>query len=270
MTTSAHVKRGTPGQVAAEAAGLRWLARATPGGGCPVADVVEVTDDRLTVAWVPSRRPDAAAAASFGARLWRTHASGAAAFGTAPPGAPAVGWIAALPLPFDPSPSWGPWYAVARIQPFLRLARDRGGIDAAGVVVVERLCARLAGDDGELAGPPEPACRLHGDLWAGNVVFGPDPGVAAAGAAGTGWLIDPAAHGGHRETDLAMLALFGLPHLDVALTSYARAAAEAGRPLGRGWHGRVALHQVHPLLVHAALFGGGYGAAAARAASSYA
>ena len=25
-------------------------------------------------------------------------------------------------------------------------------------------------------------------------------------------LIDPAAHGGHRETDLAMLALFGCPH----------------------------------------------------------
>ena len=42
--------------------------------------------------------------------------------------------------------------------------------------------------------------RLHGDLWAGNLLWTADGGV----------LIDPAAHGGHRETDLAMLALFGL------------------------------------------------------------
>src|SRR6478752_4834379 len=48
----------------------------------------------------------------------------------------------------------------------------------------------------------EPASRLHGDLWSGNVLWTAREAV----------LIDPAAHGGHRETDLAMLALFGAPH----------------------------------------------------------
>ncbi|MGO1333748.1 MAG: fructosamine kinase family protein, partial [Cellulosimicrobium funkei] len=66
-------------------------------------------------------------------------------------------------------------------------------------------------------------------------------------------LIDPAAHGGHREADLAMLALFGAPFLDEILAAY-----DAAHPLARGWRHRVALHQVYPVAVHAVLFGGGY------------
>jgi hypothetical protein len=46
--------------------------------------------------------------------------------------------------------------------------------------------------------------RVHGDLWSGNVHIDQD---------GAPWLVDPAAHGGHRETDLAMLALFGFDDL---------------------------------------------------------
>ena len=64
------------------------------------------------------------------------------------------------------------------------------------------------------------------------------------------WVIDPAAHGGHREADLAMLALFGAPHLEAILAAY-----DEHRPLAEGWRDRVGLHQLHPLLVHAALFG---------------
>ena len=66
-------------------------------------------------------------------------------------------------------------------------------------------------------------------------------------------LIDPAAHGGHRETDLAMLALFGLPHLDDVLAAY-----DDERPLRPGWRRRTALHQLYPVGVHAVLFGGHY------------
>ena len=40
-------------------------------------------------------------------------------------------------------------------------------------------------------------------------------------------------------------------------------------PLADGWEERVPLHQLFPLLVHAALFGGGYGARAAEAAARY-
>jgi fructosamine-3-kinase len=71
--------------------------------------------------------------------------------------------------------------------------------------------------------------------------------------AGGAVLIDPAAHGGHRETDLAMLALFGGPHLDTIIDGY-----QHHRPLRDGWRGRIGLHQLYPLLAHVVLFGGGY------------
>ncbi len=117
--------------------------------------------------------------------------------------------------------------------------QDRSDVQA----VIERI--------DELAGPPEPPARLHGDLWSGNVMW----------SGGSAVLIDPSAHGGHRETDLAMLALFGLAKLDVVLDAYQQVA-----PLAPGWRQRVDLHQLYPLLVHATLFGGHYGRAAGSAA----
>ena len=81
---------------------------------------------------------------------------------------------------------------------------------------------------------------------------------------GRTWLIDPAAYGGHREVDLAMLALFGLPHLQQVLEAY-----ETVTPLAEGWEERQALHQLFPLLTHAAMFGGGYATRAAAVAARY-
>jgi fructosamine-3-kinase len=77
-------------------------------------------------------------------------------------------------------------------------------------------------------------------------------------------LIDPAAHGGHRETDLAMLQLFGVPHWADLLAGY-----QSVWPLSEGWKDRVVLHQIHPLLVHAVLFGGGYAGRALAAVRRY-
>jgi fructosamine-3-kinase len=150
------------------------------------------------------------------------------------------------------SPHWGTFYAEQRLLPYARAARDRGHLSAGGADLVDAVCARLVAgdfDDGE-----RPS-RLHGDLWAGNVVHTAD-GVV---------LIDPAAHGGHRLTDLAMLALFGTPHLDAVLGAYAETAG-----LAAGWQDLVGLHQLHPLLVHAASHGPSYGAEAEQVARRYA
>lgn len=122
-----------------------------------------------------------------------------------------------------------------RLQPYLRLAYDSGAISDRSLF--ERVCNKIADD------APEPPSRIHGDLWSGNVVW------TGQGA----HLIDPAAHGGHRETDLAMLALFGLPQLERVLAAY-----DEAHPLAAGWRERVGLHQLHPLLVHVVLFGGSY------------
>lgn len=61
------------------------------------------------------------------------------------------------------------------------------------------------------------------------------------------------AYGGHAETDLAMLALFGCPYLDEIVRGYDEAS-----PLANGWRERVGLHQLAPLLLHCVLFGGAY------------
>ncbi len=63
-------------------------------------------------------------------------------------------------------------------------------------------------------------------------------------------LLDPAAYGGHRETDLAMLALYGAPFLAEIITGYQEA-----HPRRPGWAERIPLHQLHPLAVHASWTG---------------
>jgi fructosamine-3-kinase len=241
---AAVAKTGTPVAVAAEVAGLRWLR--VPGGP-PVPAVLDFTENRFVMELVPSGAPTRAAAAELGRRLAALHGAGAAAFGAAPPGGPVEAVIGGAPMRNVEGAEWAPWYAAHRVVPYLRLARDAGDVEAREAGVVEGVCARLP----ELAGPDEPPARLHGDLWSGNVLW----------STGGAWLIDPAAHGGHRETDLAMLALFGCPHLDILLAAYDEAA-----PLASGWRERVPLHQLFPLLVHVVLFGRGYTQAALGAA----
>lgn len=240
-----------PGFFEVEAAGLAWLAEAHALGGVPVAEVLDVREGRLDLARVAQVGPSTAQAEHLGRRLAATHRAGAPHHGSPPAGWSGHGWIATLPLPHVTGPTgdgWGAFYAANRVQPFARAAGL--GDDP----VLRRVCDRLGAEDEDLVGPAEPPSRLHGDLWAGNVLWSPDGAV----------LVDPAAHGGHRETDLAMLALFGLAHLDRVLAAY-----DDVFPLADGWRRRVALHQVHPLLVHAALFGGGYGAQAVAAARRY-
>jgi fructosamine-3-kinase len=242
---SAFVKttpRPAEGFFAAEAAGLRWLAEA---GGAPTPEVLGVAEDCLVLSWIEPGRTSADAAETFGHALATTHASGAASFG-----AKADGFIAVLPLPNQPAQTWVEFYPERRVLPYLRAARDRKAIGDDGATVIEQLMTNLD----RHAGPPEPPSRIHGDLWSGNVVWGAD---------GAAYLVDPAAHGGHRETDLAMLHLFGAPHLSRILAAYAEAS-----PLADGWESRLPLHQLHPLLVHAVLFGGSYGERAADAARS--
>jgi fructosamine-3-kinase len=127
----------------------------------------------------------------------------------------------------------------------------RAGLSSRGARAVESVSERLP----ELAGPVEPPARVHGDLWSGNVL---------AGADGAPWLIDPAAHGGHREVDLAMLSLFGSP------SPRTLAAYDEVWPRAPGHEERVGLWQLFPLLVHAVLFGGWYASAVERTAARYA
>ncbi|WP_414637958.1 fructosamine kinase family protein [Actinophytocola sp.] len=229
----------------AEVAGLRWLAEPA---AVPLPEVLGHDDEWLVVDLVVPGAASAGAAEGFGRGLARLHAAGAPAFGSPPPDGPADAWIGLAPMRNVTGDAWPAWYAEHRVRPYLRGAVDQSVLAGGDARAIETVCERIE----SLAGPAEPPARLHGDLWSGNVQWSAD---------GRGWLIDPAAHGGHRETDLAMLHLFGCARLDRIVAAYDETA-----PLADGWRGRVGLHQLFPLLVHTVLFGGGYPSQAASAA----
>lgn len=230
-----------------EAAGLRWLAEAP--GGPRIVRVLDVDDHSITLERIPSGRATAGTAAGFGRRLAALHDAGAPAFGAPPAGWDGECFIGSRPQACAPSRSWGAFYAEQRVRPFVRIAVDLGVLGGRDLADVEAACDRIA--SGELD-DDEPPARLHGDLWTGNVLWDAD---------GEAVLIDPAAHGGHRESDLGMLALFGAPHLRDVLAGYSEA-----HPLREGFAERVPLHQMHPLATHSAGHGAGYAVALADAA----
>jgi fructosamine-3-kinase len=265
-----------PGEYAAEAAGLQWLAEP---GALRTPRVLDVSDGYLALEWIAPGRISGEGEQELGRGLAATHLAGAPRFGSfRGAGAPRFGsfrgaggpsidrsgghgevsgehgdvaWLGSLRLSNKPTADWPSFYAERRLRPLARLAREREALGASGLAALERVCERIA----ELTGPAEPPARLHGDLWHGNVL---------ADTHGRPWLVDPFAYGGHREMDLAMLALFGSPSERV-LGSYLELA-----PLADGWEERTGLYQLFPLLVHALLFGGSYRDAAARMALRYA
>lgn len=205
-----------------EAAGLRWLAEA----GARVPEVIEEAPNRLVLERIAPGYLDAAGEEDLGRMLAVMHRAGAPHVGSLPaPGRFFVGRCE-LDSPEDATDDWNGYYLQHRCLP---LAKRIGFAD-----VVERV---------RVDAPVEPPARLHGDLWTGNIL---------ADRRGRAWLIDPAAYGGHREMDLAMLDLFG------HIPERTRAAYEEVTPLADGWRERIPLWQLFPLLVHAVLFGGGY------------
>jgi fructosamine-3-kinase len=117
-------------------------------------------------------------------------------------------------------------------------ARRAGLLDAGDARRAESIGGRLP----DLV-PAQPASLIHGDLWSGNVLAGPD---------GEPCLIDPAAHYGWAEAELGMTALFGgFPE------PFYQAYAEV-RPLSPGWRDRLPIYNLYHLLNHLNLFGAGY------------
>ena len=252
-------RAGAPaGEYAAEAAALAWLAEP---GTVRVPAVIACSERFLALEWVEPGSLDAAGEEELGRGLAGLHAAGAPAFGrperaaAAPPAdasAAPSGELRIGPLVLDAAPTatWAELYAERLVRPLIADARDRGALSARGAEAVGRACDRME----QLAGPEEPPARLHGDLWSGNVHAGTD---------GRAWLVDPIAYGGQREVDLAMLRLFGGPSRRV-IDAYDEAA-----PLADGHEQRVELWQLFPLMVHAVLFGGGYGGSAEAVARRY-
>ncbi|UBI06401.1 fructosamine kinase family protein [Corynebacterium falsenii] len=257
-----------------EVAGLRWLGQAMEAGGARVVRVLEVTGDGFAIESVQPSTPTREAAERFGRALAATHAYGANSFGASPlddlsnlgglddlSGRGGHGFQGPndqlLDLPLRPFDSWGEFFATVCLEPLVDRVRPR--MSSGDNAKIDALLERLAAGDFDDGTAP---ARIHGDLWSGNVLWG---SISAEGASENssgspdrhadveGILIDPVAHGGHPETDLAALDMFGAPHLGAILGAY-----EDTGQLQPGWRNRVPLHQQYILWLHAALFGGGY------------
>ena len=275
FATYEKVDHGPHADLAGEAAGLRWLGAAEKDGGLSCARVVSATAHRLVEERIPQGAPTREKARRAGAALARTHAAGAAWYGCPPPGWDGPGYAIGRSLTpvvsdsaRDGALSWGAACAEWRVMPHVRTIRDDGLVDAAEARLLTRVADRMAAGDFD---SPEPAlvragghacARIHGDLWVGNLLWAQDGTRAAATGAA---LIDPMASGGHAETDLAMLQLFGCAYLDDLLAAYDEAS-----PLADGWRDRVAIHQLVPVLLHCVLFGGDYVGLALSIACRYA
>jgi fructosamine-3-kinase len=247
-TVFAKTHRSPPdGFFTTEATGLGWLREPAV---LPIPEVLAVSDGGngddpafLALQWIDEggAAPDEAA---FGRALARVHRTGLPSFGREDGRT-----TGSRALPNDPCDAWVEFYATRRLAVLRRLAEESGALTDRSLSMLDDVIDRLD----ELGGPPEPPARLHGDLWAGNRVVDRD---------GRSWLIDPAAHGGHREFDLAMMRLFG-GFGPVVFEAY-----DDEFPLADDWEVRVPLHQLAPLMVHAIKFGGGYAGATERALSA--
>jgi fructosamine-3-kinase len=226
----------SPDEYANEADALQWLAEP---GAVNVPRVLGVSPSLLALEWIDEGHLSEDGAEQLGRGLAKLHAAGSDTFG-----GPKPLRIRELEIPSDPSDDWPSFYAENRLLALI------DAVDAKTRVAVELVAERIA----DLAGPTEKPARLHGDLWGGNVL---------GDTRGEPWLIDPIAYGGHREVDLAMLRLFGAPSPRI-LDAYGEAV-----PLADGHEERVGLWQLFPLLVHAALFGGHYGAQVESTARRY-
>ena len=234
--------RPLPDMFAHEAAGLRWLGEA---GALRVPELLASSDEPdaafLALEWIEPGSPRRDHAERLGRGLAALHRCGAPAFGLAHDN-----YLATLPQLNQPLPRWPEFYAQRRLQPLLARASDRGCSSARMRSGLERVIATIDA----LCGPDEPPARLHGDLWGGN---------ALCDERGEPVLIDPAAYGGHREVDLAMMRLFG------GFSARAFDAYHEAYPLAPGHEQRVALYQLYPLLAHVNLFGASYLASLERA-----
>lgn len=225
---------GADAQLELEGWMLRLLAARS---ALPVPQVHHAAADLLILDFIEGGDPiDGRAEAHAADLLADLHAVAGEAFGLA-----RDTLIGPLRQPNPQGASWLAFYAEARLLPFARSAREAGGIGPETMDRVEKLAARL----GDFLEEPAHPSLIHGDLWGGNIL------VREGRIAG---VIDPAVHYAHPEVELAFTTLFGT----FGERFFDRYRERRGIAPGF-FEERRDLYLLYPLLVHATLFGAGYG-----------
>lgn len=223
-------KKQYPGMFEAEGKGLELLASA---GAITVPGVVGVGSSGdlsfLVLEFISSGVIARGFWEDFGRSMAALHLVRATKFGL-----DHGNYIGSLSQSNAQSGLWPNFFIQQRLEPQVQMAN----IPTATKNMFEQLYSRM-----DSLFPDEPPALLHGDLWSGNYMVGPD---------GKPVIIDPAVYYGNREMDLGMTRLFG------GFDSAFYAAYNEEYPLEPGWEDRLDICNLYPLMVHVNLFGGGY------------
>lgn len=219
----------------AEMKGLQMLV-ATQTVRVPQTICHGVAADRayLVLEYLPLQAMNSSAQTQLGDQLARLHAIEQ----------PYFGWIQNNTLGTTaqyntPSQNWLDFWREQRLGYQLKLA-EQNGYSGKLQVQGKRLLDSLADLFADYS--PRPAL-VHGDLWGGNA--GMDHSDQPV-------IFDPACYFADRETDLAMMELFG------GFSTECFAAYQKSYPLEDGYELRCDLYQLYHVLNHLNLFGGSY------------
>ena len=170
---------------------------------------------------------------NFGSGLADLHKTTSDKFGL-----PHDNYIGSLMQSNEPDSDFIQFFITRRLQPQLKMARDKGFFNQTALQHFEFLFKILHNII-----PIEKPALVHGDLWSGNFIVSHN---------GSPCLIDPAIYFGHREADISMSRLF------VGFGADFYSSYHEHWPLEKGWQQRTDIFNLYPLLVHVNLFGGGY------------
>lgn len=157
-------------------------------------------------------------------------------------------YIGASPQVNTPKENWITFYRECRLLPQIKMAE--GYFDSS----TRKQCTKLLDHLDSYLTEPEFPSLIHGDLWSGNSICGPD---------GKAWILDPAAYVGHYEAELAMTELFG-GNPDSFYSAYNEVT-----PIDSGYRDRRDLYNLYHLLNHLNLFGGSYRSSVQRILNRY-
>jgi fructosamine-3-kinase len=199
----------------------------------PIAVFASENHAYLLLEWIPQAKPKANFWEDFGAALAALHQIPQ----------PYFGWnednfIGSLAQINSRKADFVDFFRECRLLPMLKLASEKHLIDERFKQLFSNLLERLP----DLLAGNSPSF-IHGDLWSGNFMIGPDGKVV---------LVDPAVYFGSRMSEIAFAKLFGgfAPQF---FESY-----ESCYPYSEALKNQQEILNLYPLMVHLNLFGRAY------------
>jgi len=170
---------------------------------------------------------------TFGHKLADMHRKTSAQFGL-----DYNNYLGSLPQINTVSDSWSDFFVHQRLEPQIKMAREKGIASSEMVRYFDKLFTRA-----DRYFPKEAPSAIHGDLWTGNFMT-TEKGEAT--------IFDPSVHYGHREMDIGMSKLFG------GFDKRFYEAYNSVYPMQSGWETRIHVANLYPLMAHVNIFGGSY------------